>query len=143
MIVWDLIKRYKLHGGKPDYAGAFAELKNKKSILLQRTQKAIACKVYYLNQAPKKTTSKSSRVIWSSQEKRDLMIVLDKYKKYNPGGQLNMKAITKEIRNKYPSLSSRTDWAINDKIHRLLEGSDPDGKTWNVWSEQEVDGVAL
>ena len=67
------------------------------------------------------------------------MIVLDKHRKHNPGGQLNIKAITKEIRDKYPSLSSRTDWAINDKIHRLLDGNDPDGKTWNVWSEQEVD----
>ena len=72
-----------------------------------------------------------------------MMIVLDKYRKYNPGGQLNIKAITKEIRDKYPSLSSRTDWAINDKIHRLLEGNDPDGKTWTVWSEQEVDELKI
>ena len=142
-VLWDLIKRYKLHGNKPDYTGAFAELKNKKSILLHRTHKAIASKVYYLKEAPKKTMSKSLRLIWSSEEKRDLMIVLDKYRKYNTGGQLNIKAITKEIRDKYPSLSSRTDWAINDKIHRLLEGNDPDGKTWTVWSEQEVDELKI
>ena len=142
-ILWELIKRYKLHGDKPDYTGAFAELKNKKSILLQRTHNAIYCKVNYLKQAPQKTISKSVRVIWSSEEKRDLMIVLDKYRKHNSGGNLNMKAITKEIRDKYPSLSSRTDWAINDKIHRLMQGNDPDGKSWNVWSEQEVDELKI
>ena len=75
-ILWELIKRYKLHGDKPDYTGAFAELKNKKSILLQRTHNAIYCKVNYLKQAPQKTISKPLR---------------------------------------------------------------PDGKTWNVWTEQEVD----
>ena len=32
-VLWDLIKRYKLHGNKPDYTGAFAELKNKKSMV--------------------------------------------------------------------------------------------------------------
>jgi len=143
VIVWDLIKRYKLHSDKPDYAGAFAELKNKKSILLQWTQNAIACKVHYLKKAPKEIISKSSRFMWSSEEKRDLMIVVDKYKKYNPDGQLDIVAITKEIRVNYPSMSSRSNWAIHDKIHRMLGGNDPDGKTWNIWSEQEVEELKI